>query len=552
MNALGDLFVLPRPRDLFSAAFLDDVKRLRVLATEGVPGGFEDDEEEELEEQEELTIDTDEELVRLKKLYLPRTAEDPLEEDNEQGQLYGDEEEEDDDENQEAAAEEEEAREAHLEHFRKLIRRKLRRKAIAEKLNTLGRIKSGLSRANLQEYGLMFRSKECVPESRRVEVLQCEYMRQAFFLEKKAVEDPDPQWVEENCSSRSSVVIGSGPRASSGSTLPQRSITSQDRNASILDILQGTSSFSASPLALPHELNRVSSAFGGSSRFPPLTGLSAVVIPEGGGGGNGPPPRHYLSPEGGITSGGAPSLPSIPWAKGRQEGLALDGMQESPLPTTMPWEGEEQKRMTKPMHRSGATRGTSPESGLSISTNTTTAAAPLTEEATYEADTVGREEGGGAPPRLPHRSSSFDTKFSPSLAIPQEKALLTVHWKPSKRSTYPAYPLHWAVMGRSHRAIRYLIKNGADPELSAVLGLLPKDIATANGLHETLHVLEMSMKEYKEMLQKDDEEKKKIESELEQLKAAKERRKMEREQRIMTRREQVPNEVEEEEEGDWE
>lgn len=280
----------PRPRDIFSAAFLNDTQRLHFLATEGVPGGYEDDEDGELEEEEEAAIDADEELVRLKQLYIP-TGDEEDEEDNRD---------EVDDDNYSQEAEEE--RENKVEQFRKLIRRKLRRRAIALKVNVSGLIKTGLTPVDMHSYGVMFRSV---------------------------------QTINEKCS---------------------------------------------------------------------------------------------------------------------------------------------------------------------IADNMFTANAP------------------GSHP-------------------------LTVHWKPSKRSQFPAYPVHWAVMGRSHESLRFLVLNGANTDVMAgessplfPKGLTAAQVAESNGLYDTLEVLRTAVEEHTKKVQREEEEKQLIESQLEQIKAIKERRKMEREQRAADRR----------------
>eukprot|EP00796_Vickermania_ingenoplastis_P008788 gene8788-6175_t len=369
---------IPRPRDLFSAAFLDDTQRLHYLATQGVPGGYVDDDEAELEEEEEQAIDQDEELVRLKKLYIPNPEED----EEQQGNDDDVDDAEDDGYSQEA----EEEREGKLERFRKLIRRKLRRRAIAEKINVLGFIKTGLTPVDMREYGVMFRSKERVqPE------------RWAAAVEALSPAEP----------------FADGPRPSS---IRSRS----------------------------HPSNS------GAGRL-----------------GKNPNP-------------GDGDLPAL---VGPQSSGSRDG------------------------HPSAAA---------------TTAVASAAESG----------DGQGSECFLPRLPGSHTSTAS-----------LTVHWKPSKRSRFPAYPLHWAVMGRSHGTLRFLVLNGANPDLvvkddSGVFpnGLTARHIAEANGLHDTLAVLTTAMKDHQTALREEEEEKQRIESELEQLKAIKERRKMEREQRIADRR----------------
>lgn len=574
LNALGDPFPLPRPRDLWSAAFFDDVQRLRVLATEGVPGGYEDNEDEvELEEHEEAAIDADAELVRLRKMYLPSL--DPDEQGGEEGRMFDEGEEEEEDEAQAAAAEEEEeAREAHIEHFRKLIRRKLRRKAIAEKLNTVGLMKSGLTRANLQTYGLMFRSKECVPEGRLAEVLEMEYLRlQQSQMPMPTVQQMETLGMGEDVrSSRRSItgvgigrsvftseVSGSRQMWSRGGPgpLPSSLPFSASSNAggfgytkSGTTLLEGVESITRLPMVVlpgggplvgPSSFSSSSS----SSRRTLPTGLAPSVTPPTMAGSAVPLPT--------MAGEGDPLLPSASRVASQPlgGGGGVPGS-TSPFPP-LPGRGNGDVGVHGSRRGSlssfGGEREVGSEGGFSRENSGKMGGE--SKEKRGEQDDENRDTRRGALPKLPIPSyPSQDLRFVSHAPPMQEETALTVHWKPSKRSTYKAYPLHWAVMGRSHRAIRYLIQHGADPDLVVIRGLRAREIAIANGLHETLHVLEKSITAYKEMLQKEEEEKQKIESELEQLKAAKERRKMEREQRALARREQAAAEAEEEEEGE--
>lgn len=392
---------IPRPRDLFSAAFLDDTQRLHFLATEGVPGGYEDDEDGELEEEEEAAIDRDEELVRLKKLYIPNP-------DEEEEQQNEDDEYADDGEDDGYSQEAEEERENKLERFRKLIRRKLRRRAIASKLNVLGCIKTGLSHVDMQEYGIMFRCKER---------LRHEQMKLGRELLRK--EEEERQRAE----------------AASGFSSPNMHKSNS--------FMAGTRSNVASRDSLANIAASHSQRLRNNNMTPEV--LGSVV-------------------------GAYPSV--------------------SPLP-------------------SGPVTSPNPTADMNL-------------------------------PAVPDKEFSHcESEGGKTMA----DAALTVHWKPSRRSRYPAYPLHWAVMGRSHGTLRFLIMNGADPSrvVEDDLGLFPegltaRHIAEANGLHDTLAVLDAAIAAHQEAIQQEESEKQKIESELEQIKAIKERRKMEREQRAADRR----------------
>lgn len=561
MNALGDPFPLPRPRDICSAAFFEDMKRLRVLATEGVPGGYHDeegDEEEgvELEEHEEAAIDADAELVRLRKLYLPSHSHDDL--GNGESQLFDDDEdgEEDSQEAAAAAEEEEEARDAHIEHFRKLIRKKLRRKAIAEKLNTPGRIMSGLTKASLQEYGVMFRSKERVPDGRVTEALEMAYylrQQQQGRLGHSGSQWRTPSGVTEgggNYLSLSRSVRGMGLT---------KSVQSSERSSSQhglghqglptpLPFSLSTSTSSSSFYPHPHPVPFIhygqttgtpheEAEYG--NHLPTLTNNMNMTM------------NMNMSTAGGDGGGHAAATTAV---DGGDAGVGSTTM----IHALMSDLGEERVRTLPPPPKSAGTESSFPTAAPllpplgelplpSLSRRSSLPDAPLAARK-LSLSSMGQLDGGGS---LAARSGgrAFNQLSSHAVGI-EEDVALTVHWKPSKRSTHMAYPLHWAVMGRSHRAIRYLVQHGADPELGVLADLRPRDVAVSNGLHETLHVLEKSISAYKEALQKEEEEKQKIESELEQLKAAKERRKMEREQRAITRREQAAAGGDEDEEGE--
>ncbi|CCW64438.1 unnamed protein product [Phytomonas sp. EM1] len=136
---------------------------------------------------------------------------------------------------------------------------------------------------------------------------------------------------------------------------------------------------------------------------------------------------------------------------------------------------------------------------------------------------------------------------------------LRVSWKPSKRSPLRASPLHWAVLGRSHEAIRLLIELGADarqeihqdvgftPDLlpsptmnhtaerggCPIRGLTPEELAIANRSDATLKVLRAAVATRSQILERRSEEKQNIEGRLEQRKARREKERLSREQRRM-------------------
>lgn len=101
---------------------------------------------------------------------------------------------------------------------------------------------------------------------------------------------------------------------------------------------------------------------------------------------------------------------------------------------------------------------------------------------------------------------------------------LQVRWQPSKRSRYAGTPLHWAVLGRAHAMVKFLVEHGAD-ELAGLIfvdstttrstpakgehaasdsmkdttamrvlaQLTPGSMAEANESYATLHVLDAAL-----------------------------------------------------------
>ncbi|CCW69035.1 unnamed protein product [Phytomonas sp. Hart1] len=118
---------------------------------------------------------------------------------------------------------------------------------------------------------------------------------------------------------------------------------------------------------------------------------------------------------------------------------------------------------------------------------------------------------------------------------------LRVSWRPSKRSPIRASPLHWAVLGRAHAAIRLLVELGADARQEirhdvgygggAVSGIAPEALAIANHSRETLKVLREAVTARNLLLERRSEEKQSIECRLEQRKARREKERLSREQR---------------------
>nr|CCC94118.1 conserved hypothetical protein [Trypanosoma congolense IL3000] len=73
---------------------------------------------------------------------------------------------------------------------------------------------------------------------------------------------------------------------------------------------------------------------------------------------------------------------------------------------------------------------------------------------------------------------------------------LKIEFKLSKKSKYPAAPLHWAVLGRSHEAVRYLVKRGVDvqQQVPDFPDVTANKICVCNKSYETARVLEESTK----------------------------------------------------------
>lgn len=150
-----------RPRDICSAAFANDLQRLRLLLLTSAPGGLENNEEDDLSDEDEAAIDADPELVRLHAQYnLTRGDEeeeaDDVEEFGEEGEAELDE-------------EEAEAQEADFDVCRRFVRRELRARAIAALVNQPGTLQIGTNLANIRSYGVLFSATEandCEAENR--------------------------------------------------------------------------------------------------------------------------------------------------------------------------------------------------------------------------------------------------------------------------------------------------------------------------------------------------------------------------------------------------
>ncbi|KAF8291585.1 hypothetical protein TcYC6_0124260 [Trypanosoma cruzi] len=98
-------------------------------------------------------------------------------------------------------------------------------------------------------------------------------------------------------------------------------------------------------------------------------------------------------------------------------------------------------------------------------------------------------------------------------------------FKLTRKSRYPAMPLHWAVLGRSHRAVEFLVKNGVDvqlevPDLPRVTAAF---ICACNDSFETARRLEKAIQGQRQRLQKEEEQKREWLEALEYKKQERER-----------------------------
>ncbi|RNF03587.1 hypothetical protein TraAM80_05747 [Trypanosoma rangeli] len=102
---------------------------------------------------------------------------------------------------------------------------------------------------------------------------------------------------------------------------------------------------------------------------------------------------------------------------------------------------------------------------------------------------------------------------------------LKTQFKLTRRSRYPAMPLHWAVIGRSHRAVEFLVSSGVDvdqevcdfPKVTAAV------ICACNESFETARRLEKAVEVQRQRLQNEEEDHRKWVETLEKKKLERER-----------------------------
>ncbi|EKF32591.1 hypothetical protein MOQ_003556 [Trypanosoma cruzi marinkellei] len=98
-------------------------------------------------------------------------------------------------------------------------------------------------------------------------------------------------------------------------------------------------------------------------------------------------------------------------------------------------------------------------------------------------------------------------------------------FKLTRKSRYPAMPLHWAVLGRSHGAVEFLVKNGVDVQLEVpdLPGVTAAFICACNNSFETARRLEKAIQGHRKRLQKEEEQKREWVETLEYKKQERER-----------------------------
>ena len=92
-------------------------------------------------------------------------------------------------------------------------------------------------------------------------------------------------------------------------------------------------------------------------------------------------------------------------------------------------------------------------------------------------------------------------KYGFGVAIEETDLKLKVKFKPSKHCEDAASPLHWAVLGKEHEAIEYLVMEGADTnDLTPDLKVSVFDIISKNDLRQTGKVLHKAIRQREELV----------------------------------------------------
>eukprot|EP00744_Colponema_vietnamica_P016361 GILI01022946.1.p1 GENE.GILI01022946.1~~GILI01022946.1.p1 ORF type:complete len:246 (-),score=51.34 GILI01022946.1:70-807(-) len=101
------------------------------------------------------------------------------------------------------------------------------------------------------------------------------------------------------------------------------------------------------------------------------------------------------------------------------------------------------------------------------------------------------------------RLSPVDTRrYGLHLFVTEDNYVCSSRFKTSLKSSLAATPLHWAVLGRSHNAIEFLVSQGADIDAACpLLKVSPLDIAKANKSFETLNIINQAKDQYEQGVQ---------------------------------------------------
>ena len=86
------------------------------------------------------------------------------------------------------------------------------------------------------------------------------------------------------------------------------------------------------------------------------------------------------------------------------------------------------------------------------------------------------------------------TEYGLGTTLTEKGLKVSVQFKPSAADKYAASPLHWAVLGREHDVVRYLVEQGANVDAqSPELDVTVKQIIEANQSWETQRALEQGI-----------------------------------------------------------
>ena len=97
-----------------------------------------------------------------------------------------------------------------------------------------------------------------------------------------------------------------------------------------------------------------------------------------------------------------------------------------------------------------------------------------------------------APNTIVTRLSPVNVKhFGIGMLVSEKDLRCTVQFKPAAKSAAKGTPLHWAVLGKEHEAVEYLLLMGADVNAKVTeIGVTVEDILQRNDLRETRKAVE--------------------------------------------------------------